>query len=130
MIIKFGVLEKKLAKILDCYKGKFAIKSFNPLSVYWFKKYRPDFIRGQLSQGFSNDNILKKIFLKNMYFNFITKPDFISYDINALPNNNVQKYRDKGHVVLGWTVNDKKKFEKGKKYCDNLICENFDIITK
>ena len=47
--IKFnGVLEEKLSKILDSYKGKFAVQSFNYKTVNWFKKNRPLYIRGLL----------------------------------------------------------------------------------
>ena len=35
---KYGLLESELLKILKNYKGLYAIKSFNPLSLYYFKK--------------------------------------------------------------------------------------------
>lgn len=119
-----------MAKILDNYNGKFAVQSFSPLSIYWFKKNRPKFIRGQLSKDFSNDRMLliDKIFLKNMYLNFLSKPDFISYDINAMPNKYVKKYREKNNIVLGWTVNDIEEYKKGMKYCDNMICDDFNFL--
>ena len=81
---KFGRLEEELANILDTYKGEVAIQSFNPFVVRWFKKYRPNFVRGQLAAGFKNENLFKRIVLKNMLLNFISKPDFISYAINDL----------------------------------------------
>lgn len=123
---KAGILEKELIKILEKYNGDYAVKSFNPLSVYWFKKYYPNIVRGQLSSDYSKNNmcIIKKFLLKNMVFNFFTKPDFISYDINSLPSKRVENIRKK-HIVLGWTVRDNDQFIKGKQYCDNLICENF-----
>lgn len=126
---KVGKLESELVKILKTYNGKFVVKSFNPLSVYWFKKHAPNIIRGQLASNFPNDKMssLRRFILKNLYLNFINKPDFVSYDIGALPNKRVEKYRKK-HIVLGWTVRNKKDYEKGKKYCDNLICENFDKL--
>ena len=126
---KVGKLENELIKILNQYKGKFAVKSFSPLSVYWFKKHCPNIVRGQLASSFSNKNmsIEEKILLKNMVFNIFTKPDFISYDINALPNKRVEKIR-KNSIVLGWTIKTNEQFAKGKKYCDNLICENFEDL--
>ena len=41
----------------------------------------------------------------------------------------VKNFRKKTYIILGWTVRNKDDFEKGRKYCDNLICENFDIFT-
>ena len=37
------------AEALDKYKGAYCIESFNPAYVAWFKKHRPEVIRGQLS---------------------------------------------------------------------------------
>ena len=45
---KVGLLEQELVKQLDDYKGNFCIKSFRPQTVRWFKKNKPDYIRGLL----------------------------------------------------------------------------------
>ena len=125
--VKCGALERETVNILKQYKGKYVLKSFNPFSVYWLKKHHPEVIRGQLASSFRNDkmNIVKRLVLKNMLLNFITKPDFISYGIDGLPNKRVEKYR-KTNLVLGWTITNKLEMEKAKKYCDNFICENLD----
>lgn len=127
--VRSGILEKETINILKNYNGKYVLKSFNPLSIYWLKKHHPEVIRGQLASSFKSDkmNIIKKLFLKNMVLNFITKPDFISYGIDGLPNRKVERYR-KTNIVLGWTITNKLEMEKAKKYCDNLICENLEEI--
>lgn len=119
-----GKLEKEVIKILEQYNGEYAIKSFNPLSVNYFRKHSPTMIRGQLASDFKNDKmlILKKIFLKNMLFNFISKPDFISYDIRALPNKKIARLKEK-QIILGWTARTQEELEKARKYCDNVIFE-------
>lgn len=120
-----GKLEKELCKLLDNYKGDFAIQSFNPISVLWFKKNRNNYIRGLLSSDFRHDkNIsnLRKNMAKTLLADIILKTDFISFDINALPNKYVENKRNK-KLILGWTVRNKKDYDGSKKYCDNLICE-------
>ena len=125
---KTGLLEKELVKVLKDYKGKYAVKSFNPKTVYWFKKNYPSIIRGQLATGKkSNKNKIKNYMLKSMVLNKITKPDFISYDIKSVPNKILNKYKNK-KIILTWTIKNKKDLEKAKKYCDNYICENIDEI--
>ena len=125
---KVGKLENETIKFLKGYKGEYVIKSFNPFSVLWLKKNYPQIIRGQLASKFSDEkNIIKRIVLRNMWFNFITKPDFISYDINGFPSKRVEKYRNK-KIILGWTIKDKEQMEKAKKYCDNFICENMEEL--
>lgn len=127
---KVGKLEEKLMEEISKYTGKYVVKSFNPLSVYWFKRYYPEIIRGQLSYDFEHDSFtkVKKIILKNMLLNFITKPDFISYGIKSLPNKRVQKFR-KRKLVLGWTITNNNDYEYAKRYCDNFICENIDNLN-
>ncbi|MBE6160177.1 MAG: glycerophosphodiester phosphodiesterase [Lactobacillales bacterium] len=128
--VKCGRLEKETMKLLNKYKGKYVMKSFNPLTLIWFKKNYPDVIRGQLSYNFKGKkiNLIHKFFCKNMLLNFITKPDFISYGIKSMPNKKINKYR-KDILILGWTIKTKKDLEKAKKYCDNFICENLEELN-
>ena len=120
---KVGIFEENLAEILDTYKGDFAIQSFNPFVINWFKKYRPQVLRGQLAAGFKSENVIKRFFLKNMVLNIFTKPDFISYAVNDLSLEKVKSIRKK-RLLLGWTVKTDEQKEKYIKEYDNLICEN------
>lgn len=123
-----GKLEKELSKLLDDYKGLFAIQSFNPSSILWFKKNRKNYIRGLLSSDFKKRKDitnLKKNLAKCLIADVFLKTDFISYDINALPNNYVKSKRN-NKLILGWTIRTKKDYDKAIKYCDNLICENME----
>ncbi len=123
-----GKLEEELVKQLDNYKGDFAIQSFNPLSILWFKKNRKNYIRGLLSGDFKHNkkiNNLKKILLKTLVVDIILKTDFIAYDIRALPNSYVES-KMKNKLILGWLISTKKDYDKAIKYCDNLICENME----
>lgn len=129
-VFKFdGMLEEELAKVLDNYKGLFAIQSFNIHSIYWFKKNRPEFIRGLLSSDFNKWDMsnLRKFLLKSLISDIFLKTDFISYDIKALPNIYISNKRKK-KPVLAWTVRDKKNFNKSLEYADNIIFENIDKI--
>lgn len=124
---KVGNLESSLFEILKNYKGRYAIQSFNPFSLSWFKKHAPQVLRGQLS-GFLSDtqmSYLRKIILKKMLLNkFISKPNFISYDARNIPNKYVSKY--KKLPLLVWTIRSQQDYEKLKPYCDNIIFENFE----
>jgi glycerophosphoryl diester phosphodiesterase len=108
-----------LIKIMSDYAGQFVVKSFDPKIVFYFRRKAPYIGRGQLATK-------KNFFLQNLYFNFLTKPDFISYDIRYLPKKRVEKIRRK-IPVLGWTVRNKNDLACAKKYCDNYIFENISI---
>ena len=124
---KVGKLEKSLMNILKDYKGEYAIQSFNPKVLLWFKKNYPNILRGQLSYSYKNNHFIKikKLILKNMFTNFLTKPNFISYKYNELSEKKINKLKKKKITLLGWTVRSKKEFKKYSHYYDNLICEDF-----
>ena len=123
--VKVGKLEKETMKYLKKYKGEYAIMSFNPLTLLYFKKEYSNIIRGQLAYDLNDKkfNFIKRYILENMSFNFITKPDFIAYGIDSMPSKVVEKFRKKG-LVIGWTVKNDKDLEKAKKYCYNYIFED------
>lgn len=123
--VKVGKLEKETMKYLKKYKGEYAIMSFNPFTLLYFKKEYSNIIRGQLAYDLNDKkiNFIKKFLIKNMCFNFITKPDFIAYGIDSMPSKVIEIFRKKG-LTIGWTVKNKKDLEKARLYFDNFICES------
>ncbi|HEY8443475.1 MAG TPA: glycerophosphodiester phosphodiesterase [Clostridia bacterium] len=122
---KVGALEKRVFEILKSYEGEYAVQSFNPYSIEFFKMHAPHIMRGQLSSFFVGDKSIsafKKFVLKRMLLNRISKPDFIAYDKEYLPNIYVTKTK---LPVLAWTVRSQQEYEDVKMYCDNIIFENF-----
>ncbi len=72
-----------VAPLLDAYEGRYCMESFNPYAVYWFKKNRPAVVRGQLSSHFWRDpkhRTATGLLMQSLATNFLTKPDFISFD--------------------------------------------------
>ncbi len=124
---KVGELESALLKILKDYTGEYAIQSFNPYVLEWFKKNAPQIARGQLAGYFKGEKLsfIKKFALKRMLLNKkISCPDFISYDARNVPNRFVKKY--KKLPLLVWCVRSQDEYLKKVKYCDNIIFENFE----
>ncbi len=123
---KVGKLEQSVIDLLKNYKGEYAVQSFNPFSLNYFKLHAPKILRGQLSGYFKGEKLafVKKFLLKRMSFNKnVSEPNFISYDASTLPNRFVRKY--KRLPLLAWTVRSKEEYLKTIKYCDNIIFENF-----
>ncbi len=121
-----------LMKLIDQYTGPLAIQSFNPFILQTFRKHNPKIYRGQLSSDFKEDkmNCLIKYLLKNLYFNIFSRPNFISYDIKAIPNARVHKMRQKGLPILCWTINEESNYKKKQSHFDNIIFENIKLCTK
>ena len=98
----------KANEILEGYKGKYFVQSFFPFVLGWYRKNRKDVIRGQLASAFSKSELLSRKLLGMMIFNFIARPDFVSYEY---------KYENKfgrrlcallGAHSAGWTFRDAK----------------------
>ena len=120
---KVGLLEKEAVKLLDNYKGIFCVKSFNPLTIRWFKKYRKNYIRGLLVDNKKN-NLKEKISSSMILLN-ICKPDFISCKYTLYNNKKIRKFM-KNKPVIAWTIKNKSNYNKYKNKYYNLICENID----
>lgn len=123
---KVGPLESKVTEILKGYNGEFAMQSFDPYSMEYFRKHEPDFLRGQLSQVFPKGSTdlsgFKRRALSHLKVAKISEPHFISYNGANLPNKYVTK---KELPVLAWTVRSNAEYEKVAPYCDNIIFERF-----
>lgn len=121
-----GDAEEKIAEMLAAYQGQFAVQSFNPFIVRWFKK-NTGFVAGQLSSFFNGVKmaVWKKMFLKNMTFLKYTKADFVSYECRTGASyKKVQNLKGK-LPILFWTVRSQKEADMFAQYCDNIIFENF-----
>lgn len=127
---KYGNLEKELMNMLKDYKGKIAIQSFYPKTIFWFKRHTKNIPIGLLTSNFKNSSSnLKRLVGKTIILDILLKTDFISYDINSVPNLYI-KSKKKKKFILGWTIRNKYDYKKGIIYFDNLICENMEKYIK
>lgn len=118
---KYGILEELMEKELSSYKGEYAIQSFNPLSILWYKRKRPNIKRGLLESVNSRKKI--SIFRKIISFNWILKPDFYSLDTK------LKDKKEPNKLYLGWTIKDELEYSKYKDKYNNLICENMNLYS-
>ena len=122
-------LSEKTYEILKGYEGNYAIQSFNPFILEWYKNNASEVVRGQLSgtftEGSESLNSFEKFALKNMLLNFKSKPNYIGYDLEGIPKSKLESLRKKGVPIIVWTVKNKEDMEKAYKYSDNITFENF-----
>ena len=123
---KVGALENAVLELLKNYKGEYAIQSFNPYVLAYFKTNAPEITRGQLSGSFKKEKMswITKVVLRHMTLNKrVSQPHFISYEAEALPNLHVKKFK---HLpLLAWTIRSQEQYHDIIKHCDNIIFENF-----
>lgn len=116
-----------LAAALDGYQGEFAVQSFDPRVLTWLKRNLPEVPRGQLSGSFSWGTMsgAKKVLLRTMLLNGTNRPDFLAYEIGAMPNLFVSFWRRYLDVpLLVWTVRTEEQLAMAGRYQANAIFEN------
>ena len=119
---------KKAAELLDDYDGIYCVESFNPMHLRWFKKHRPNVIRGQLSTAFGKRDDKKGLLhqlLRHLLLNFLSRPHFIAYEY---------KYKSVsarlcallGAHMVCWTPQSADDINNAKKHYRTFIFEGFE----
>ena len=118
-------------KLLSNYKGVYCIESFNPLGVFWYRKNRPEVLRGQLSDAFHRDKpeefkgILYFI-LTNLLLNILGRPDFIAFNHKYKSCISLRICRKLfGALTAAWTIKSQEQLETNKGTFDMLIFDSF-----
>lgn len=84
-----------VASVLSCYKGPSAVLSFDPRVLLWFRQEAPHILRGQ-SAGLYHSPVIPALVqapVTTMPLNAMTQPDFVAYDLHALPNRAMDYWR-------------------------------------
>lgn len=123
-----GALEPAVAAVLDGYAGAFAVQSFHPGTVRWWRDHAPQTVRGMLSGDFRDEQVdeATRRSLQNLEFVPDCEPDFIGYDIRLMPFEPLARERAAGRPVVGWTAHSLDEARRAREFCDNVIFEGFD----
>ncbi len=118
------------APMLDKYKGLYCIESFNPLVLLWYKKNRPHIMRGQLSSNLIKDKEMGSVtlyfILQNLLLNFLTKPDFISYNyIHRYMLSFILCRRLYKVPAFAWTIKSQEGLNESRHSFDFFIFDHF-----
>lgn len=123
-----GTLERSLLKTLANYRGEFAVQSFNPLSLAWFRHHAPHIWRGQLSSGVGRAPAPWHLAIahRNLLFNWASRPHFIAYDLRSLPRLATTVAQCAFRLpLITWTVRTPADQAKAKRWADNYIFDAF-----
>lgn len=118
-------------EILRTYKGIYCIESFNPYGLLWFKKHHPEVIRGQLASHYLSyrsdrlHHLITYFMAQNLMFDFLTKPDFIAYDIKYT-NSMARKicFHVFHNTSVAWTARSIDIMHKNSRQYDIFIFED------
>ena len=105
--------------LLSRYSGAYCIESFHPFALMWYRKHRPDVMRGQLSGNLAKETKnpkLKIIYALVTYLltNVLTRPDFIAYDHRYVNNISRRICRALGALSVAYTIKSTERYEEVK----------------
>lgn len=125
-----GAFEANIAKMLASYRGPVAVMSFDPYSLAAFREAAPMLPRGLVAERFDHQSdwpqlsLWQRLAMRNLLSSAIARPNFIAYDIRALPAVAPLVARLLfGLPLLTWTVRSKEERERALRYADAMIFE-------
>jgi glycerophosphoryl diester phosphodiesterase len=105
--------------------GDYALSSFDPLLVFFLRAAKAPFPIGQISGLLRTAGPGKRLAERSLVSNFITRPDFISYELAGLPSRTIAMWRKRGTAILAWPVRSPEDEQKARKYADNIIFDDY-----
>jgi len=123
-------IARQVALALTPYAGPVAVMSFDPNVIAAFRRFSPHVPRGVVS-GCSIDLPALPAYARVAYRHLLTAgfslPDFIAYEVGALPATAPLMFRHAtGVPLLAWTVRTTAELAKAHHWADQIIFEGFD----
>ena len=116
-------------ELIRNYKGLYCVESFHPAAVRWYRKHRPEVLRGQLSSDFSKPDKKEDFgqwLVHYLLTNVISRPDFIAYD--HVHRKNISRRICKAlfrPINVTWVVRSQAELEACREDFEIFIFENF-----
>ena len=103
------------------YTGPYTVMSFDPRVARWFRRNSPETLRGlvmeEVPEGLTPTEARRHLAL------WIAQPDFLAYDVKALPSAFAAAQRARGIPVTSWTVKTPELAERARIHADAPIAE-------
>ncbi len=115
------------AALLDGYAGLYCIESFNPLYLRWFRRNRPQVVRGQLSTRFTKKkragSAALNFLLRHLLLNILGRPHFVAYEFCYAGAVSFRLCRMLGAVTVGWTPKGEEEITRTEQDFSAVIFE-------
>ena len=119
-------------ELLKDYDGPYAVQSFHPFALFWYRQNANDIPRGILAKNFIRDNKAKgeksdiiDFLTTNLMLNVIGYPDFIAFDYQDADYFALKLCRIIGSKTSTWTLKDPAHYEQVKGQFDLYTFEGF-----
>ena len=121
-------------ELLKDYDGAYAIQTFHPFALFWYRQNAKDVPRGILAKNFLRDNEEKgeesdiiDFLTTHLMLNVIAYPDFIAYDWQDADYFPLKLCRILGAQTSTWTLKDPSHYEQVRGQFDLYTFEGFPM---
>lgn len=118
--------------LLKDYDGPYAIQSFHPFALFWYRQNAKEIPRGILSKNFLREReeegeevTVIDVLTTNLLLNVIAYPDFIGYDCLDADYYALKLNRLLGAKTSTWTIKEPAQYEAVKGQFDLYTFEGF-----
>jgi len=127
-----GRLEQEVHKLLRSYHakyakhgGSFAVASFNPLVLAWFRLKAPDFLRVQIigNSGKGGLRPHEKILARGWPLAALGQPHALAAALPILNSPLVGAQRSLGKPIIAWTVRSQAHLQRALRLADAYVFE-------
>lgn len=115
-------------ELLKDYDGPYAVQSFHPFALFWYRQNAKDVPRGILAKNFLREDkengtksTIVDFLTTNLMLNVIGYPDFIAYDYQDAGYYALNLCRLMGAKTSTWTLKDPAHYEQ--------VAGQFDLYT-
>ena len=119
-------------ELLKNYDGPYAVQSFHPFALFWYRQNAKDVPRGILAKNFIRDKQEKgkdpsivDFLTTNLMLNVVGYPDFIAYDYQDADYFALKLCRLMGAPTSTWTLKDPAHYEQVQGQFDLYTFEGF-----
>lgn len=125
-----GLLEERVAEIVNEYRGPVAVMSLNPHAIYHMQRLSPEVPRGLVTCRFSAKDW--PLMPRKRAGELVNIPDFestgasfISHHFKSLDLPAVERIRQQGDPVLSWTIKSEDDEFTARRLADNITFEGY-----
>ncbi|MCR3720308.1 MULTISPECIES: glycerophosphodiester phosphodiesterase family protein [Prauserella salsuginis group] len=120
-----ATLERAVADRLRSYAGAAVVQSFDPVAVARLRRLLPDRAVGQASGSLPSAGRLKTVLGRMMLTNAVVRPDFLTYELAALPDPFVTFWRGPRRPVLAYTAHSPADAARAVRFADGYFFAGF-----
>lgn len=122
---KYKIMVSLFLKTMSYYDYTYAVQSFDFRIINLFKKEAPRIARGNIVKNCPFKATALYNLIQYVLLNILTKPDFINYRFEELPNVIVDKLKNKGYLIFSYAVRNEQELIFMRERYDNAVFEAF-----